>query len=105
MVNFGLIDTPFMGSILESNVLQDVIDIFFPQTGAFRVTLNRVLGWKNKTFGDGGLFQVLCPPSWILIINRHEKAGPPAGLLLQTRCLHRLISQSFHVEQQEAKTS
>ena len=47
--------------------------MFLPKARAFWVSLNGMLDGKDITFWDGGSLQVFCPPSSILIINRHEK--------------------------------
>ena len=54
--DFGLIDATIMGDTFETNLLEDVVDMFFLETGAFWVALNRVLDWKNISFWDGGSF-------------------------------------------------
>ena len=56
VLDFGLIYAAFVGGAFESNLLEDVVDMFFSQARAFRVALNRVLDRENISLGNGGSF-------------------------------------------------
>ena len=63
-----------MGSmVIAQFVDQDGADMFVPQAGCFRVSLEVTTDWDYPAFGYGRATKMIDPPIEELIINFHEK--------------------------------